>query len=118
MRNETYMKDKLSAIVVYYDADNRVVVDETSMVEEVNHYTPFGALMADSSEPSVQPYKYNGKKLDTDNALNWYYYGARYYDAALGRWLCMDPLAEKYYDVSPYRSEERRVGKECRSRWS
>ncbi len=25
-----------------------------------------------------------------------------HYDATTGRWMCMDPLAEKYYDVSPY----------------
>ena len=66
---------------------------------ETNHYYPFGGVFSTSN---LQPYKYNGKELDTKNGLNWYDYGARHYDAALGRWLVVDPLAEKYYSTSPY----------------
>ena len=51
---------------------------------------------------SSQPYKYNGKELDTDRGLNLYDYSARYMDPALGRFNTMDPLAEKYYSTSPY----------------
>ena len=51
---------------------------------------------------NVQPYKYNGKELDTKKGLNWYDYGARHYDATLGRWFAVDPLAEKYYSTSVY----------------
>ncbi|MCP9610510.1 M91 family zinc metallopeptidase [Coprobacter tertius] len=29
-------------------------------------------------------------------------FGARLYDQSIGRWMCPDPLAEKYYSVSPY----------------
>ncbi|MDC2276332.1 hypothetical protein PO118_03040, partial [Bacteroides thetaiotaomicron] len=41
--------------------------------------------------------KYNGKELDRKNGLDWYDYGARMYDAALGRWHAVDPMSEKYY---------------------
>ena len=30
-------------------------------------------------------YQYNGKELNEDLGLNWYNYGFRYYDAAIGR---------------------------------
>ena len=46
--------------------------------------------------------KYNGKELDRMHGLDWYDYGARMYDPVIGRWTTVDPLAEKYYDVSPY----------------
>ena len=66
----------------------------------MNHYYPFGGVFASSG--NVQPYKYNGKELDTKKGLNWYDYGARHYDATLGRWLVVDPLAEKRYSNSVY----------------
>ena len=87
-----YLKD--------HQGNNRVVVSQTGAVEETNHYYPFGGLFASTS--SVQPYKYNGKELDTTKGLNLYDYGARMYDPTLGRFTTMDPMAEKYYSVSPY----------------
>jgi RHS repeat-associated protein len=57
---------------------------------------------ADTDKPEAQPYKYNGKELDNMNGLNWYDYSARHYDPAIGRFTTIDPLAEKYYNVSPY----------------
>ena len=83
-----------------HQGNNRVVVNGSGTVEEVNHYYPFGGLFATAS--SVQPYKYNGKELLTQQGLNWYDYGARHYDATLGRWSTIDPMAEKCYGVSPY----------------
>lgn len=50
----------------------------------------------------VQPYKYNGKELDRMHGLNTYDYGARQHDPILARWDRIDPLCEKYYNVSPY----------------
>lgn len=49
-----------------------------------------------------QPYKYNGKELDSKNGLNWYDYGARHYGAVIGRWFVIDPLSEKMYNWNPY----------------
>ena len=44
----------------------------------------------------------NGKEFDRMHGLDWYDYGARMDDPVIGRWKTVDPLAEKYYDVSPY----------------
>jgi RHS repeat-associated protein len=53
--------------------------------------------------PTIEPkYKYNGKELQDELGLNWYDYGARNYDAALGRWLNVDPLPDIRYAHTPY----------------
>lgn len=83
-----------------HQGNNRVVASQDGTVEELNHYYPFGGMFA--STLSVQPYKYNGKELDRKGGLDWYDYGARHYDAALGRWHVVDPMVEEYYGLSPY----------------
>ncbi len=45
---------------------------------------------------------YNGKELQTGFDLNWYDYGARFYDVELVRWHVVDALAEKRNWLSPY----------------
>ena len=47
-------------------------------------------------------YLYNSKELDLMHGLNRLDYGARWYDPVIARWSSMDPLAEKYYSISPY----------------
>ena len=87
-----YLKD--------HQGNNRVLVNKNGGVEEINHYYPFGGVFA--SEENLQPYKYNGKELDAKKGLNWYDYGARQYDAALGIFTTVDPSSERYYSTSPY----------------
>ena len=87
-----YLKD--------HQGNNRVVINQSGTVEEANHYYPFGGVFASSG--NVQPYKYNGKEYDGKKGLNWYDYGARHYDAALGRFTTNDRFSEKYHSLSPY----------------
>ena len=90
-----YVKDHLGS--------NRLVVDENGNVEQKTYYYPFGGVYGDiSTNTDVQSYKYNGKELDHQHGLDLYDYGARMYDPAVGSWTSLDPLCEKYYNVSPY----------------
>ena len=52
------------AYLTDHQGNVRVVVDENATVKQVNHYYPYGALFAESTNGDVQPYKYNGKELD------------------------------------------------------
>jgi RHS repeat-associated protein len=63
---------------------------------------PFGETMAEQlpSSSYTSPYKFNGKELDAETGL--YYYGARYYDPKSSIWLSVDPLVEKFPNISPY----------------
>ena len=62
----------------------------------------FCSRLALSLPQVVYSFKYNGKEFDSKNGLNWYDYGARHYDATLGRFTTVDPLAEKMPTWSPY----------------
>jgi RHS repeat-associated protein len=78
--------------------------------EQYNHYYPFGGVFEtnsnnnnnNNSSGSNQPYKYNGKEFDRMYGLDWYDYSARIMDPTLGRFTTIDPLAEKYPNMSPY----------------
>jgi RHS repeat-associated protein len=47
-------------------------------------------------------YLYNGKELQNELGLDWHDYGARMYDAQLGRFFTQDRFADKYFTLSPY----------------
>ena len=89
-----YLKD--------HQGNNRVVLNASGTIEQVNHYFPYGYLYGESTNSGVQPYKYNGKEFDMMHGLHWYDYGARHYDPCIMRFTTMDPMCEKYYHLSPY----------------
>jgi RHS repeat-associated protein len=112
--------DHLGNIRLSYSQDPSTNV--LKIIEE-NHYYPFGLkhtgynsdqmmYVKEASVLKIKPkpalfktsnnYKYNGKELQEELGLNMYDYGARNYDPALGRWMNVDPLAEKMQNNSPY----------------
>ena len=58
------------------------------------------AAISISSTSPVSQYKYGGKEWNPTSLS--YDFGARNYLPAVPRWNSMDPLAEKYYSISPY----------------
>ncbi|MFI2744360.1 RHS repeat-associated core domain-containing protein [Zhouia sp. PK063] len=76
------------------------------MQEENNYYT-FGLKhkgynYAINSTNIALKRKFGGKELDDALGLNSYDFGARNYDAALGRWMNIDPLADFRYEITSY----------------
>jgi len=59
-----YLKD--------HQGNNRVVMNQSGAVEQVNHYYPFGGLFGEGVQTVNQPYKYNGKELDRFEGLDMY----------------------------------------------
>ena len=66
------------------------------------HYHTYGGTLTQSTNQGVQKYKYNGKEFDRTHGLNMYDFGARQLDPTTGLFTSMDPLCEKYYNISPY----------------
>jgi len=68
-----------------------------------NHYYPFGMSFAGIPQKQTgNLYLYNGKELQNDFGLDWYDYGARFYDGAVGRWWIIDNKAKLYKNLTPY----------------
>lgn len=89
-----YLKDHLGTI--------KMTVN--SMCDTVGHddYYPFGQQMEGrcSASDADPRYKFTEKERDAESGYD--YFGARYYDARIGRWSTADPSTATYPEWSPY----------------
>ena len=91
--------------IFFYHSDHlgstSYITDAKANITQFDAYLPYGELLVDEHSSSEEmPYKFNGKEFDQETGL--YYYGARYMDPKISMWLGVDPLAEKYPNVTGY----------------
>ena len=86
-----------------YLGNVRMVVDGNNRKEQITHYYPYGGVIGGIAQNAqLQPYKFGGNEFERTCGLDWYDIHARQYDPIVPSWNKIDPLAEKYYHVSPY----------------
>ena len=85
--------EEVWAGVVYYHSDHlgssSVLTDELGGISGEMQYYPYGTVFLDT-RVDVTPHTFTGQEEDEETGL--YYYGARYYDSFLGKFLSPDPI--------------------------
>ena len=93
--------------------NTRITFDEDMNILQEDAYYPYGMNikgLSYNNSCSENKYKYNGKRctersrseLQDEFGLDWYDYGARMYDASIGRWHVSDPKTEEREWLSPF----------------
>jgi len=100
-RVATKVTSKAGASSTYYYhgdhlASSNVVTTRTGAVHEYLDYFPYGETWVHEKATTGEsmPYKFTSKELDPETGL--YYFGARYLDPRLSRWVSADPILDKY----------------------
>ena len=77
-----------------------ITYTDGSAIQDI-HYLPFGEEQIDQRLTSFNSrYTFSAKEKDIET--NYSYFGARYYTSDLSIWLSVDPMSDKYPNMSPY----------------
>lgn len=108
-RYEYALRDHLGSMRVQFsDLNNDGVINGSTEILQEGEYYPFGMNIEcpnfnyNNATYTTDKYQFNNKELNTDFNLNLSDYGARWYDASIGRWWSVDPLADKTPGWSTY----------------
>lgn len=89
---------KVSRVFFYHPdhlGSSNVITDMNGEIVEKSAFFPYGQVRYRSPDSSFDAaYKFTGKELDVESGL--YYYGARYYNPAIGRFVTVDMLYNEY----------------------
>ncbi len=80
--------------------------DYAMEIREEKNYYPFGLTHKGYNNFIVgrkHNYGFVGKEENDELGLEWLDFGARNYDASIGRWMNLDPMSEKFYGWTPYK---------------
>jgi len=94
-----YYKDHLGSVRAVVNSDNEVLSAQDYACPPWRD--AWGYLLEGRQyESDSSKFKFTGKERDEESEYD--YFGARYYDARVGRWGSVDPYFEKHLDFTPY----------------
>jgi RHS repeat-associated protein len=100
--NQFYVKNHLGSTIFLTNAA------ATTNIAEADYF-PYGKKINLTTTPDHVTQTFTGKELDRydedmgegEDGEGWYYFGARYYDADIGKWKSVDPTPQ-YVDLYNY----------------
>jgi RHS repeat-associated protein len=94
LKSYYYVKDHLGSV--------RVTVNDSGTVVAYNDYDPWGMQLdgRNSTSAANEKLKFTSKERDVETGYD--YFGARYYDSRIARWLQVDPLERVKNNLSTY----------------
>lgn len=103
-KESTNLEHRVSGIY-YYHPDHlgsaTWITNSARVPVEFIHYMPFGELWYNQQASAYnERFKFTGKERDEETGYD--YFGARYFSSSFSHWLTVDPLSDKYPNISPY----------------